>query len=119
MHAIEGFEVTVANYEHALAAIIHRFGRKRIIVASLVKSIIKLEKKEKVNAASLCDLHDTLHNRMRALDSLGFTSACPNTCRLRKITSPCDNENLYVTTDQSDRLFCKAIYFGFLATTLE
>ena len=59
LHAIKGFEVTVANYKHAVAAILHRFGRKRIIVASLVKSIIKLEMKEIVNAASLRDLHDT------------------------------------------------------------
>ena len=72
LHAIEGFEVTVANYEHAVAAILHRFGRKRIIVASLVKSIIKLEMKEKANAASLRDLHDTLKNRIRALEGLGF-----------------------------------------------
>ena len=72
MHAIEGFEVTAANYEHAVAAILHRFGRKRIIVASLVKSIVKLEMKEKVNAASSHDLHDTLQNRIRALDGLGF-----------------------------------------------
>ena len=72
MHAIEGFETTAANYEHAVAAILHRSGQKRIIVASLVKSIIKLEMKEKVNAASLRDLHDTLQNRIRALEGLGF-----------------------------------------------
>ena len=72
MHATEGFEVTAANYEHAVAAILQRFGRKRIIVASLVKSIIKLEMKEKVNAASLRDLHHTLQHRIRALEGLGF-----------------------------------------------
>ena len=72
LHAIEGFEVTAANYEHAVAAILHQFGRKTIIVASLVKSIIKLEMKEKVSAASLRDLQDTLQNRIRAPKGLGF-----------------------------------------------
>ena len=37
-----------------------------------MKSIIKLEMKEKVNAASLHDLHDTLQNHIRALEGLGF-----------------------------------------------
>ena len=72
LHAIEGFEVTAANYEHTVAAILHRFNRKRIIVTSLVKSIMKLEMKEKINAASLRDLHDTLQNCIRALEGLGF-----------------------------------------------
>ena len=30
-HTIEGFEVTSANYQHAVDALKHRFGRKRII----------------------------------------------------------------------------------------
>ena len=29
LHDIEGFEVTVTNYEHAVAAILHRFGQKK------------------------------------------------------------------------------------------
>ena len=37
-----------------------------------MKSIIKLEMKEKVNAASLHDLHDTLQNDIRALEGIGF-----------------------------------------------
>ena len=31
-HTIEGFEVTGANYQHAVDALKHRFGRKRIII---------------------------------------------------------------------------------------
>ena len=31
-HTIEGFEVTSANYHHAVDALKHRFGRKRIII---------------------------------------------------------------------------------------
>ena len=41
-------------------------------MSSLVKSIIKIELQEKLNAASLRDLHDTLLNRIRALEALGF-----------------------------------------------
>ena len=69
---IDGFEVTAANYNHAIQAILHRYGRKRIVVSSLVKSIIKIELQEKLNAASLRDLHDTLLNRIRALEALGI-----------------------------------------------
>ena len=72
LKTIDGFEVTAANYDHAIQAILHRYGRKRIIVSSLVKSIIKIELKEKLNSASLRDLHDTLLNRIRALEALGF-----------------------------------------------
>ena len=72
LKTIDGFEVTAANYDHAIKAILHRYGRKRIIVSSLVKSIIKIELKEKLNSASLRDLHDTLLNRIRALEALGF-----------------------------------------------
>ena len=37
-----------------------------------MKSIIKLEMKEKVNTASLRDLHYILQNRIRALEGLSF-----------------------------------------------
>jgi len=69
--AIEGFEITGANYTHAVQALKHRYGRKRVIISSLVKSIVKLEAKSNVEAASLRDLHDTLQNRIRALEGLG------------------------------------------------
>ena len=72
LKTIDGFEVTAANYDHAIQAILHRYGCKRIVVSSLVKSIIKIELKEKLNAAPLCDFHDTLLNRIRALEALGF-----------------------------------------------
>ena len=74
LQAIDGFETTSANYEPAVDAIFHRFGRKRIIVASLVKSIVKCEIKDHVTAATLRQLHDTLQNRIRALEGLGFKS---------------------------------------------
>ena len=38
----------------------------------MVKSIIKIELQEKLNAASLHDLHNILLNRIRALEALGF-----------------------------------------------
>ena len=72
LKTIDGFEVTAANYNHGMQAILHRYGRKRIVVSSLVKLIIKIELQEKLNAASLRDLHDTLLNRIRALEALGF-----------------------------------------------
>ena len=74
LKTIDGFEVTAANYNHAIQAILHRYGRKRIIVSSLVKSIIRIELQGKLNAASLHDLHDTPLNRIQALEALGFQS---------------------------------------------
>ena len=72
LKTIDAFEVTVANYNHTIQAILHQYGRKRIILSSLVKSIIKIELQEKLNAASLRDLHNTLLNRIGALEALGF-----------------------------------------------
>ena len=68
---IEGFEVTSANYHHAVDDLKHRFGRKRIIISSLVKSVVQLEPRSNKAAASLRDLHDTLKNRIKALEALG------------------------------------------------
>ena len=77
-HTIEGFEVTSANYHHAVDALKHRFGRKRIIILSLVKSIVQLEPRSNEGVA-MRDLHDTLKNRIRALQALGerpMTHSC-------------------------------------------
>ena len=68
---IEGFEITGANYSHAVDTLKHRFGRKRLVISSLVKSIIKFEPKANMEAhTSLRELHDTLKNRIRALEGL-------------------------------------------------
>ena len=69
---IGGFETTAANYKPEIEAISHRFGRKKVIIAHLVKSIVKFEVKDKAKAASLHQLHDTLQNRIRALEGLGL-----------------------------------------------
>ena len=68
---IEGFEITGANYTHAVDTVKHRFGRKRLVISSLVKSIIKFEPKANMEAhTSLRELHDTVKNRIRALEGL-------------------------------------------------
>ena len=67
---IERFEVTSANYLHAVDARKHRFVRKRIIISSLVKSIFQLEPRSTEGVASLRDLHDdSLKNQIRALEA--------------------------------------------------
>ncbi|XP_015774644.1 PREDICTED: uncharacterized protein LOC107352840 [Acropora digitifera] len=69
-HTMEEFEVTSANCQHAVDALKHRFGRKRIIISSLVKSIVQQEPRSNKGVESLQDLHDTLKNRIRALEAL-------------------------------------------------
>ena len=71
LKAIDGFEVTGANYEAAVECLKHRYGRKRMIISFLVKSVIKMDVKSVVNASSLRDLYDTFMNRTRALEALG------------------------------------------------
>jgi len=66
MQSIEGFEVTGANYQPAVECLKHRYGRKRVVISSLVKSVIKMDAKCVVTASSLRDLYDTLKNRTRA-----------------------------------------------------
>jgi len=70
-HTIEGFEVTSANYHYAVNALKYCYGRKGIIITSLVKSIAQLEVRSDVEAEALRELHDTLKTRIRALDALG------------------------------------------------
>ena len=72
LQTIDAFETTATNYKPAIDAILYRFGRKKIIVAHLVKSIVKLEMKDRTKALSLRQLHDTLQNRIRALERLGL-----------------------------------------------
>ena len=71
LQTIEGFEVTGANYQPAVEYLKHRYGRKRVIISSLAKSVIKMDAKSSVSASSLRDLYDTLKNRTRALEALG------------------------------------------------
>ena len=76
---IEGFEVTSAKYHYAVDALKHRFDRKRIIISSVVKSVVQLEPRSNKGAASLRDVHDTLKNRIKALEALGekpMTHSC-------------------------------------------
>lgn len=73
LQTIEGFEVTGANYQPAVECLKHRYGRKRVVISSLVKSVIKMDAKSVANASSLRDLYDTLINRTRALEALGET----------------------------------------------
>ena len=71
LQTIEGFEVTGANYQLAVECLKHRYGRKRVVISSLVKSVVQMDAKSVVTAPSLRDLYDTLKNRTRALEALG------------------------------------------------
>ncbi|PFX13632.1 hypothetical protein AWC38_SpisGene22270 [Stylophora pistillata] len=71
LQAIQGFEVTGANYQPAVECIKHTYGRKRVVISSLVKSVVQMDAKYVVTAPSLRDLYDTLKNRTRALEALG------------------------------------------------
>ncbi|XP_064648757.1 uncharacterized protein LOC135500968 [Lineus longissimus] len=51
--SIEGFEVTEVNYQHAVKVLCQRFGLKRQIVSSLVKSIVTATCKDSEKATSL------------------------------------------------------------------
>ena len=66
-----GLEVTGANYQAAVHCLQHRYGRKRMIISSLVKSVIQMDAKSAVSASALRDLYDTFMNRTRALEALG------------------------------------------------
>ena len=67
--------MTGANYQSAVECLKHRYGRKRVIISSLVKSVIKMDAKSSVSASLLRDLYDTLKNRNRTSEALGFSEA--------------------------------------------
>lgn len=62
---IQGYSVTKENYEKALEDLNNRFGRKRLIVTELVKSIVNLSVSDQSDAKTLRFLLDTLRNRIR------------------------------------------------------
>ena len=64
LQIIEGFEVTGANYKPAFKCLKHRYGRKPVIISSIVKSVIKMD------AKPLRDLYDELKHRTRVLEAL-------------------------------------------------
>ncbi|XP_067041143.1 uncharacterized protein [Acropora muricata] len=68
LQTTEGFEVTGANYQPAVECLKHRYGRRRVVISSLVKSVVQMDAKSVVTAPSL---RDTLKNRTRALEALG------------------------------------------------
>ena len=43
LQTIEGFEVTGANYQPAVECLKHRYGRKRVVISSLVKSVVQMD----------------------------------------------------------------------------
>lgn len=69
---------------HEIDALKYRYGRKRIIISSLVKSIVQLETRSDVEVESLRELHDTLKNRIIALDAL-VENPMTHSCILLKI----------------------------------
>ena len=69
---IEGYAVTNDNYPKALQDLRGRFGRKRLLVNELVKSILNLDVQVKADGKFLRHLYDTLQNRMRGLESLSL-----------------------------------------------
>ena len=70
LQTIEGLEVTGANHPPAIDCLKQMYGTKRVIVTSVVKSVIKVDAKSSVSASLLRDLYDTLKNRTRALEVL-------------------------------------------------
>ena len=76
---IEGYAVTNDNYPKALQDLRGRFGRKRLLVNELVKSILNLDVPVKTDGKSLRHLYDTLQNRMRSLESLAVVTSLMTT----------------------------------------
>ena len=50
LQTIDGFEVTGANYQPAVECLKHRYGRKRVLISSLVKSVVQIDAKSLVTA---------------------------------------------------------------------
>ena len=69
LQTIKEFKVTGANYQPAVDCLKHMYGRKRVIVSPLVKSVIKMDAKSSVSASALRDLYDTLKNRTTAFEA--------------------------------------------------
>ena len=68
LRCIEGYAVTNENYEKAIQDLNNRFGRKRLVVGELVKSIIALTPPDVTDLKALRYLHATLQTRLRSLE---------------------------------------------------
>jgi hypothetical protein len=57
---IEGYAVINENFEKAIQDLNNRFGRKRLVIGELVKSILALKIPDVTDSKALRYLHDTL-----------------------------------------------------------
>ena len=58
LKCIEGYSVTNDNYSRAFQDLQNRFGRKRLLVNELVKSILNLDIPERADGKFLRELYD-------------------------------------------------------------
>lgn len=69
---IEAYAVVNDHYEKALQDLTNRFGRKRLVIGELVKSIVELKIADGSDSKGWRTLYDTLSNRVRSLESHGL-----------------------------------------------
>ena len=71
LECISGYEVTESNYPLAVEALTKRFGKRRVIIAALVKSMLSLQQNSS-SAKDLREFSDRLQGRVRTLESQGL-----------------------------------------------
>ena len=71
LECITGYDVTESNYPLAVESLKARFGKKRVVIGALVKSLLALEQRGN-STKHLREFTDTLQSRIRTLEGQGL-----------------------------------------------
>ena len=72
--ALQGFEVTDENYNHAKETLQKRFGNQQTIIGTHMKALLSIEGHKNMKTTELRELYDNVNVHIRGLEALGISS---------------------------------------------
>ena len=72
--ALQGFEVTDENYDHAKETLQKRFGNQQTIIGTHMKALLSIEGHKNMKMMELRELYDNVNVHIRGLEALGISS---------------------------------------------
>ena len=71
--ALQGFDVTDENYDHAKETLQKRFGNLQTIIGTHMKALLSIEGHKNMKTTELRELYDNVNVHIRELEALGIS----------------------------------------------
>jgi len=71
--ALQGFEVTDDNYDHAKETLQKRFGNQQTTIGTHMKALLSIEGHKNMKTTELRELYDNVNVHIRELEALGIS----------------------------------------------